>query len=163
MVLFQFDNKEKARNICEDNRDDREDTVTASDEAEDDIITHRDAGQGQFARQNEEVESHVSVTVYIDTSGTTGELVDNLENVEHDGDKSTNKYENDNIFNNAKDEGDDETDDSDSNTDECDSTEDNEFMTDASSNCSTPTLTTIIQVFEQIDTGQIGHFVLEWI
>ena len=160
MVLFKFDNEETTRNPCEDNRDDREDTVTASDEAEDDIITHRDAGQGQFARQNEEVESHVSVTVYIDTSGTTGELVDNLDNVEHDGDKSTN---NDNIFNNAKDEGDDETDDSDSNTDECDSTEDNEFMTDASSNCSTPTLTTIIQVFKQISTGQIGHFVLEWI
>ena len=89
----------------------------------------------------------MSVTVYIDTSGTTGELLDNLDNIEHDGDKSTNKHENDNIFNNAKDEGDDETDDSDSNTDECDSTEDNEFMTDASSNCSTPTLTTIIQVF----------------
>ena len=98
--------------------------------------------------------------MYIDTSGTTGELVDNLDNVEHDGDKSTN---NDNIFNNAQDEGDDETDDSDSNTDECDSTEDNELMTDASSNCSTPTLTTIIQVFKQINTGQIGHFVLEWI
>ena len=153
MLLFQFVSEEMMRSACEDNRDDREDTVTATEEAEDDIITYSESGQGQFARQNEEVESHVSVTVYIDTSGPTGDLVDNLENndiTEHDDNKSTNKHD-DNISNNAQDEKDEETDDSESYTDDCDSGEDNEeLMTDVSSNCSTPTLTTIIQVFTNI-------------
>lgn len=98
--------------------------------------------------------------MYIDTSRPTGDLVDNLENndiTEHDDNKSTNKH-NDNISNNAQDEKDEETDDSESYTDDCDSGEDNEeLMTDVSSNCSTPTLTTIIQNGYESDITRDGY------